>query len=113
METRKIVTDPKKVTLDTSDVDRWIGIPLGGGEFKDSIHVNDVRRWAQGMQNPNPLYFDDDYAAESHFGRIVAPQSFAFRASTCCSAATSGGSTGRGSTRATTSVTSGCCSTTR
>jgi acyl dehydratase len=71
------VTDPKKVTLDTSDVDRWIGIPLGGGEFKDPIHVNDVRRWAQGMQNPNPLYFDDDYAAESHFGRIVAPQSFA------------------------------------
>jgi len=45
--------------FDTSDVDRWIGVPLGGGQLKDPVHVNDVRRWAQGMQNPNPLYFDE------------------------------------------------------
>ncbi len=65
-----------KVTMDTSHVDRWIGVPLGGGQFKDPIHINDIRRWAQGMQNPNPLYFDDEYAAESVLGEIVAPQSF-------------------------------------
>jgi acyl dehydratase len=65
------------IDLDTSDVDRWIGKPLGGGQLKEPVHVNDVRRWAQGMQNPNPLYFDEEYAAESRFGRIVAPQSFA------------------------------------
>jgi acyl dehydratase len=65
------------IPLDTSDVDRWIGKPLGGGQLKEPIHVNDVRRWAQGMQNPNPLHFDEEYAAESRFGRIVAPQSFA------------------------------------
>ena len=29
------------------------------------------------MQNPNPLYYDERYAAEAAFGRIVAPQSFA------------------------------------
>jgi hypothetical protein len=29
------------------------------------------------MQNPNPLYYDERYAAEGVFGRIVAPQSFA------------------------------------
>ena len=28
------------------------------------------------MQNPNPLYYDDDYAAKSAIGEIVAPQSF-------------------------------------
>jgi hypothetical protein len=66
-----------EVTLDTSDVDRWVGVPLGGGYLKDPVHVNDVRRWAQGMQNPNPLYYDDRFAAEGRFGRIVAPQSFA------------------------------------
>ena len=44
-----------EVTLDTSDVDRWVGVPLGGGYLKDPVHVNDIRRWAQGMQNPNPL----------------------------------------------------------
>jgi acyl dehydratase len=65
------------VTLDTSDVDRWVGVPLGGGYLKDPVHVNDIRRWAQAMQNPNPLYYDDRFAAEGRFGRIVAPQSFA------------------------------------
>lgn len=64
-------------TLDTSDVDRWVGVPLGGGYLKDPVHVNDIRRWAQGMQNPNPVYYDDRFAAEGRFGRIVAPQSFA------------------------------------
>ncbi len=63
--------------FDTSDVDRWIGVPLGGAQLKDDVHVNDVRRWVQGMQNPNPLHYDDAYAAESRHGRILAPQSFA------------------------------------
>lgn len=62
--------------IDTSDIDRWIGVPLGGADMKDPIHVNDIRRWAQGMQNPHPLYIDEDYARESRFGAIVAPQSF-------------------------------------
>ena len=65
------------VTLDTSDVDRWVGVPLGGGELREPVTVTDIRRWAQGMQNANPLYYDDDYAAAGRFGRIVAPQSFA------------------------------------
>ena len=67
--------------FDTRDVDRWIGVPLGGGQMKDPVHVNDIRRWAQGMQNPNPLYYDDGFAAGSRWGEIVAPQSFAV----CCS----------------------------
>ncbi|MBW2316703.1 MAG: MaoC family dehydratase N-terminal domain-containing protein, partial [Deltaproteobacteria bacterium] len=62
--------------FDTSDVDRWIGVPLGGAHMRDDVHVNDIRRWAQGMQNPNPLYYDAQYAAESRFGEIVAQQSF-------------------------------------
>ncbi len=64
-------------SFDTTDVDRWIGVPLGGAELKDPIGANDIRRWAQGMQNPNPLYFDESYAAASRFGRLIAPQSFA------------------------------------
>ena len=65
-----------RTRMDTSEVDKWLGVPLGGGQFHDDIHINDIRRWAQGMQNPNPLYFDNDFAAESVFGQIVAPQSF-------------------------------------
>jgi hypothetical protein len=45
--------------------------------LKDPIHPNDLRRWAQGMQNPNPLYYDEEWAASGRFGRLVAPQSFA------------------------------------
>ncbi len=63
--------------FDTSDVDRWIGVPLGGGVLKDPLGVNDIRRWAQGMQNPQPLHFDERFASESRHGAIIAPQSFA------------------------------------
>ena len=66
----------EKVTLDTSHVDKWVGVPLGGGQLKEPIHINDIRRWAQGMQNPNPLFYDERYAAESRFGELLAPQSF-------------------------------------
>ena len=70
------MSEPQKTTMDTREVDKWLGVPLGGGQYRDDIHVNDVRRWAQGMQNPNPLHFDVDYAADSVFGQIVAPQSY-------------------------------------
>lgn len=69
--------EDNEVTLDTAPVDAWIGRPIGGGQLKDAVHPNDIRRWAQGMQNPNPLYFDERYAEQSRFGRLVAPQSFA------------------------------------
>jgi acyl dehydratase len=63
--------------FDTSDVDRWIGVPLGGGELKDPVGANDIRRWTQAMQNPNPLYYDEAFAAQSRHGRLLAPLSFA------------------------------------
>ena len=63
--------------FDTSDVDKWVGVALGGGQLKDAVAVNDIRRWTQGMQNPNPLYFDEDYATQGRFARLLAPWSFA------------------------------------
>ena len=70
----------ERIEFDTSDVDRYIGKPVGGGQLKEPVTVTDIRRWAQGMQYPNPLHYDDEYAARSAFGRIVAPQSFTI----CC-----------------------------
>src|SRR5436305_1113167 len=66
----------ERVTLDTSDVDRQIGRELGGGQLKEPVSATDIRRWVQGMQYPNPLHYDEEHAARSPVGRLVAPQSF-------------------------------------
>jgi acyl dehydratase len=75
-----VTTELRLESLDTTDVDRWIGRPLGGGQLKEPITVNDIRRWVQAMHNPNPIHYDEAVAAKSVFGRLVAPQSFTI----CC-----------------------------
>ena len=70
------VQDGKPFTLDTTDVDRFVGKPLPTVQLSDPVTVGDIRRWAQGMQYPNPLHYDADAAAVGPFGAIIAPQSF-------------------------------------
>jgi acyl dehydratase len=70
-------TDVELLPLDTSDVDRWMGKPVGGGELKEPIYENDIRRFVQAQHNPNRLHYDEKFAAASVFGGLVAPQSFA------------------------------------
>jgi hypothetical protein len=69
-------TNVALTSMDTSDLDRYMGVPIEPGELKESVTVNDIRRWVQAMHYPNPLHYEEKWAAESHFGRIVAPQSF-------------------------------------
>ena len=59
--------------LDTSDLDRYMGVPMEPGELKEPVAVNDIRRWVQGMHYPNPLHYDERWAAESHFGPSSPP----------------------------------------
>ncbi|BFM06159.1 FAS1-like dehydratase domain-containing protein [Halioxenophilus aromaticivorans] len=63
-------------TLDCSDLDNYMGKPMQPARMKEPLHNNDFRRWAQGMHYPNLLHYDTEFAAESRFGRLVAPQSF-------------------------------------
>ena len=63
-------------TLDVSDLDRYMGVPMRPGELKEPVATNDIRRWVQAMHYPNPLHYDERWAAESRWGEIVAPQSF-------------------------------------
>jgi N-terminal half of MaoC dehydratase len=64
-------------TLDCSDIDQHLGKPMPPARMKEPLHNNDIRRWAQAMHYPNLLHYDHDFAAESRYGKLVAPQSFA------------------------------------
>ncbi|MSO87994.1 MAG: hypothetical protein EXQ71_10835 [Acidimicrobiia bacterium] len=63
-------------TLDVSDLDQYMGVPMEPGELKEPVATNDIRRWVQAMHYPNPLHYDERWAAASRFNSIVAPQSF-------------------------------------
>ncbi len=64
------------VELDTSDVDKWVGKQIIFAEMWDPCNATDIRRWVQAMDYPNPIHWDQTFAAESRFEGIVAPQSF-------------------------------------
>lgn len=69
----KIMTDK---TLDCSDIDNFLGKPIQPGRTREPIAGNDIRRWVQAMHYPNRLHYDDGFAAEGRYSRIVAPLSF-------------------------------------
>lgn len=63
-------------TLDCSDIDRFLGVPIQPGRLREPLAGNDIRRWVQAMHYPNRLHYEDEFAAQGRYGRIVAPQSF-------------------------------------
>ncbi|MCW1403130.1 MaoC family dehydratase N-terminal domain-containing protein [Novosphingobium sp. MW5] len=64
-------------TFDTSDIDRYLGVPMDQSFLREPIAGNDIRRWVHAMHYPNLLHFDPKFAGESRFGKLVAPQSIA------------------------------------
>ena len=66
--------------LDTSDIDRWIGVPLPRLQLRYPTTEADIGRWVQAMHNPNPRFYDPDFFGGSEIG-LVAPQSFTVAAS--------------------------------
>jgi len=67
----------EKVELDLSDLDKWVGKPVVFAELWDPCNATDIRRWVMAMDYANPIHWDEEFARNSRFGGIVAPQSFA------------------------------------
>ena len=65
-----------ELTLDCSDIDKYLGKPCDQSPLREPIGNNDIRRWVQAMHYPNLLHYDPAYAAASRWGGMVAPQSF-------------------------------------
>jgi acyl dehydratase len=63
--------------FDLSDVDHRVGQLVGGGQLRDPCSSSDIRRWVMAMDYPNPLHWDEEFARDSKFGGIIAPQSIA------------------------------------
>src|ERR1700736_934937 len=63
--------------LDLSDVEPRVGKLVGGGQLWEPCTAMDIRRWVMAMDYPNPIHWDEEFARNSRFGSIVAPQSFA------------------------------------
>jgi acyl dehydratase len=68
---------PEAPELDLTDVDHRVGKPVGGGQLWDPCSSSDIRRWVMAMDYPNPLHWDEEFARESRYGGIIAPQSIA------------------------------------
>jgi acyl dehydratase len=63
--------------LDLRDVTPRVGDYVGGGQLYDPCSATDIRRWVMAMDYPNPIHWDEEFARNSKFGGIVAPQSIA------------------------------------
>jgi acyl dehydratase/uncharacterized protein YnzC (UPF0291/DUF896 family) len=71
------ITEAEITGLDLSDVEHRVGKPVGGGQLWEPCSASDIRRWVMAMDYPNPLHWDHEFARESAFGGLVAPQSIA------------------------------------
>ncbi|MCL6597886.1 MAG: MaoC family dehydratase N-terminal domain-containing protein [Alicyclobacillus macrosporangiidus] len=43
---------------------------------RNEVEKGAIRKFAQAIGSTNPLYLDEEYAASSRFGRLVAPPTF-------------------------------------
>ena len=76
-ETDTDTSSSPSIQLDLTDVDHRVGKPVGGGQLCNPCTSSDIRRWVMAMDYPNPLHWDEQFAHDSKYGGIVAPQSIA------------------------------------
>jgi acyl dehydratase len=62
-------TDPVR-----ADLEKYVGRPMGPPLVApDPVNVPMIRHWVDALDDRNPVYLDEAFAAGTHFGGIVAP----------------------------------------
>jgi uncharacterized protein len=57
-------------------LEEFIGKPMssaGPSTAPDPVNIPMIRHWVDALDDQNPIYLDDDQAAQTHFGGVVAP----------------------------------------
>lgn len=70
-------TSNEPVEMDLSDVEWRVGNLVGGGQLWEPCAKSDIRRWVMAMDYVNPLHWDQEFARQTRFGDLIAPQSMA------------------------------------
>ena len=53
------------------EITKFIGKPMGKSVFQ--VEKEPIRRFADSVEDGNPLYWDEEYAKKSKYGSIIAP----------------------------------------
>ena len=69
----KPFSGPPEATLDYSKMEHLIGKSSPFHAPHDIVTKSDVRHWCEVMQDPNPLYSDEEFAKKSKYGGLIAP----------------------------------------
>ena len=56
------------------EVTKFIGVNTGVSVFE--VEKEPIKRFADSIDDPNPLYWDEEYAKKSRYGSLIAPPGF-------------------------------------
>src|SRR4029453_9157688 len=61
-----------------AEAESLVGKPLRIEQWNHEATLDTIRHYAWGVGDNNPLYCDEEYAANSQYGGIIAPPTFLY-----------------------------------